>query len=116
VLRIQHRGARDIDIQGSDGDDHPLYVTFDDPHLAAGTTLEGTDPSGVIDWSEGQWKIGVPEGKFGTFNVVPARPTSKEMQLAFHPPRIFAGIDIYNGGSADATVVSRSDEVPKLFS
>ena len=114
VLRIQHNGARDIDIQGSGGNDHPLCVTFDDPHLAAGTILEGTYPSGVIDWSEGRWKIGVPEGKFGTFNLVPAKPMLKEMELAFHSSRIFAGIDIYNGGSTDASVVIRSENLPDV--
>jgi hypothetical protein len=74
VLRIRHDAARDIDVQGSGGNAHPLYVTFDDPHLAAGTALDGAYPSGVIDWPKDEWKIGVPEGKFGTFNLIPASP------------------------------------------
>ncbi len=72
VLRIRHVAGRDVDIQGSGGSTPPQYVTFDNPHLGAGTPLEGAYPSGVMDWSGGQWKIGVPQGKFGTFNLIPA--------------------------------------------
>jgi hypothetical protein len=36
VLRIRHGAARDIDVQGRGGHAQLLYVTFDDPHLAAG--------------------------------------------------------------------------------
>jgi len=71
--------------------------------------LEGAYPSGVIDWSPGEWKIGVPEGKFGTFNLVPADPTREKLELGFHSPRVLAGIDVYNGGSIDATVTVRSE-------
>jgi hypothetical protein len=109
VLRIRHDAARDIDIQGAGGSAHPLVVTFDDPHLAAGTALEGAYPSGVIDWPKGEWKIGIPEGKFGTFNLVPADPTLGKVELAFRSPRIFAGIDVYNGGTSDATITIRSE-------
>jgi hypothetical protein len=111
VFRIHHDAARDIDIQGKGGNAHPLYVTFDDPHLAAGTAVEGAYPSGVIDWPKGEWKIGIPDGKFGTFNLIPADPTPGKLDFTFHFPRIFAGIDAYNGGSSDATVTIRSENL-----
>src|SRR5580693_9201427 len=69
VLRIRHDDARDIDIQGKGGSIPPHYVSFDDPHLAAGTVLRGQYPSGVVDWGEDNWRINVPEGRFGTFNL-----------------------------------------------
>ena len=109
VLRIRHDAARDIDIQGSGGSAHPQYVTFDDPHLSAGTILEGGYPSGVIDWPGGQWKIGIPEGKFGTFNLIPADPAEERLELRFHSPRILDGIDVYNGGASEATITIRSE-------
>src|SRR5271169_5042346 len=111
VLRIRHDAARDIDVQGSGGNAHPLYVTFDDPHLAAGTALDGAYPSGVIDWPHDEWKIGIPEGKFGTFNLIPANPAPGQLEFSFHSPRIFAGIDVYNGGSSEATVTLRSEKL-----
>ena len=37
VLRIRHDDARSIDIQGEDGSPSARMVTFDDPHLPAGT-------------------------------------------------------------------------------
>jgi hypothetical protein len=104
VLRIQHDHAKDIDIQGNGGNAPPLTVTFDDPHLPAGTVLNGQYPSGVIDWDKSQWSIAVPDGKFGTFNLTLADPKSRHAQLRFYQPRIFAGIDIYNGAAAQATV------------
>jgi hypothetical protein len=109
VLRIRHDVAREIDIQGSGGSAPPTYVTFDDPHLAAGAAVEGAYPSGIIDWPQGEWKIGVPDGKFGTFNLIPANPKAEKLEFAFHAPRVFAGIDAYNGGSSDATITIHSE-------
>jgi hypothetical protein len=109
VLRIRHGAARDIDVQGNGGSAPPLYLTFDNPHLAAGTALDGSYPSGVMDWTQGQWKIGVPEGKFGTFNLIPADPAQERLEFSFHAPRILVGIDVYNGGSSDASVILRSE-------
>jgi hypothetical protein len=116
VLRIRHDVARDIDIQGSGGSAHPEYVNFDDPHLAAGSAVEGAYPSGVIDWPQGEWKIGVPDGKFGTFNLIAADPKSEKLEFAFHSPRIFAGIDVYNGGSSEATVTIRCEGASDIIS
>jgi hypothetical protein len=41
VLRIRHDDARDLDVQGKGGNVPPHYVSFDDPHLQAGTVLKG---------------------------------------------------------------------------
>jgi hypothetical protein len=109
VLRIRHDGARDIDIQGESEVRPPLYVTFDDPHLAAGTELGGAYPTAKIDWPLHQWKIGTPNGKFGTFNLIPAEKQAQELEFSFAAPRIFAGIDVYNGGPAEATLAIHSE-------
>jgi hypothetical protein len=114
VLRVQHDHAKSIDIQGSGGDAPPLTVTFDDPHLAAGTVLNGQYPSGVIDWNKDEWQIGVPNGKCGTFNLTLAAPKSQRAGFSFYQPRIFAGIDIYNGGSGDATVTISSPNAREI--
>jgi hypothetical protein len=118
VLRIRHEGTRDIDIQGKGGVAPPLYVTFDDPHLAAGTELAGAYPSGVIEWpqvdSKPQWKIGTPDGKFGTFNLVPADPNAEQLQFSFPAPRVFVGVDAYNGGTAEASITIRTEGAPDV--
>jgi hypothetical protein len=116
VLRIRHDEARDIDIQGSGGSAHPQYVTFDNPHLAAGTALDGAYPSGVIDWPKGEWKIAIPDGKFGTFNVQPAAPGLKQMEFTFHSPRVLAWLDVYNGAASDATITIHSENQPPAVS
>ena len=110
VLRIRHDAARDIDIQGKSIMPPALYVTFDDPHLVAGTELGGLYASGVIDWPQHEWKIGTPGGKFGTFNLVPADPKAERLAFSFPAPRGFVGIDAYNGGSSEATVTIRSGQ------
>ena len=114
VLRIRHDDARDIDIQGKGGKTPPLYVTFDDPHLAGGTLLTGQYPSGIIDWGKNQWKINVPEGGFGTFNLALADATAKMAEFRFYWPRIFVGVDVYNGGGSDATVTVRCPEMREV--
>ena len=114
VLRIRHDSAKDIDVEGDGGQAPPLYVTFDAPHLPAGTVLEGQYPSGVIDWGTGSWRIHVPAGKFGTFNLSLADPSSTTAEFAFYAPRIFVGVDAYNGGSADATVAVHSPEIREM--
>ena len=86
-------------------------VTVDNSQLAAGTKLNGEYPSGVIDWPDGQWQIHVPHGKFGTFNLAIKKGESKSAEVRFPSPRIFAGIDAYNGGSTDATITIRSPEI-----
>ncbi len=114
VLRIRHDDARDIAIHGKDGNTPPQFVTFDDPHLAAGTLLNGQYPSGVIDWETDQWRISVPEGGFGTFNLAFADPNATTAEFRFYWPRIFASVDVYNGGTADATVTIHSPEIREI--
>ena len=48
VMRVRHEGARDIAIQGNGGSIPVRTVTFDDPHLIAGTVLDGFYPSAPI--------------------------------------------------------------------
>jgi hypothetical protein len=114
VLTIRHTTSRDVDIQGKSNRTPPSYVTFDDPHLAAGTRLSGQYPSGVIDWGEGEWQIGTPYGKFGTFTLTLADPKTQHAQFRFYTPHVFAGMDVYNGGDADATIVIGSPEIREM--
>ena len=97
-------------IQGQSDHRPPSYITFDDPHLAAGTPLVGQYPTGVVDWGDGGWQIGTPFGKFGTFTLALSDPSVTEAAFAFYTPHIFAGIDVYNDGDHDATVTVRSPE------
>jgi hypothetical protein len=111
VLYIHHITSRDVDIHGKSDQAPPSYITFDDPHLPAGTTLVGQYPSGVVDWGSSEWKIGTPYGKFGTFNLLLSDPNASRAEFRFYAPRIFAGIDVYNGGDRDSTVTFRSPGV-----
>jgi hypothetical protein len=114
VLTIRHTTSRDVDIQGKSNLVPPSYITFDDPHLPAGTLLSGQYPSGVIDWGEDEWQIGTPYGKFGTFTLALADPEAQHAQFHFYTPHIFEGLDVYNGGDADATVLIRSPEIREI--
>ena len=114
VLRIRHDDARDIDVQGAEGTVPPQLITFDDPHLAAGTFLQGQYPSGVIDWAPGEWRIGVPRGGFGTFNLVLVDPKAGTAEFRFYWPRIFVGVDVYNDSATDATVTMHSAEMREV--
>ena len=114
VLFVHHTGSKDIDIQGKSERVPPSYVTFDDPHLAAGTRLVGQHPSGVIDWGQGEWEIGTPYGKFGTFTLALADAKAPQAEFQFYAPRVFVGVDVYNGGDCDATVAVRSPENREL--
>jgi hypothetical protein len=102
---------RDVDIQGKSDQVPPSFITFDDPHLPAGTPLLGQYPSGVIDWGRGEWQIGTPFGKFGTFTLALSDPSAKQAEFHFYAPRIFEGVDVYNGGDSDATLSVRSPEI-----
>jgi hypothetical protein len=114
VLRIRHDTARDIDIQGQGGAVPPLYVTFDDPHLPAGTALQGLYPLGAIDWGSSMWEIAAPQGKFGTFNLQLADQKLGRAALRFYEPRVFAGIDAYNAGASEAMLTIRSPEIREI--
>lgn len=114
VLRIRHDHARDIDIQGEGGSAPPSFLTFDNPHLTAGTVLDGPYPTGLIAWPRGEWKIGTPDGKFGTFNLIPADPQAQQLEFSFANPRIFVGIDVYNGGTSEAHLTIRSEKLADI--
>lgn len=101
VMRIWHASSREVDVEGV-GPMVPRLITFDDPHEAAGTVLQGEYPSGVVNWGEGQWEIAAPGGKFGTFHLKLVKGEGGE--FSFYAPRVFAGIDVYNGGDAEAEV------------
>lgn len=110
VLRIHHTSSGAIDVQGEGGKPHFTYVTFDNPHLRAGTKLSGQYPAGVIDWGVDAWNIGTPGGKFGTFTLVRIEAKADEAGFRFAIPLIFAGIDISNDADHEATVRVRSPE------
>jgi hypothetical protein len=114
VLRIRHDDARDIDVQGTGGNVPPHYISFDDPHLQAGTVLKGQYPTGVIDWGAGAWRINVPEGAFGTFNLSLVDSKATAAAFRFCWPRILAGVDVYNGGASDARVTIRSPKIREV--
>jgi len=114
VLRIHHVLSGDIDIQGRDGGRVPSYVTFDDPHRAAGSVLSGEYPAGVIDWPDGEWQISVPGGKFGTFNLTLRNPEAQRAEFRFRAPRILLGFDVSNEGPAEATITVRTEAMPAV--
>lgn len=114
VLRIRHTSSGDIDVHGSGDRIPPDYVTFDDPHLAAGTSLIGSYPSGLIDWGQGEWQIGTPDGKFGTFTLALVDPKAQQADFQFYPHHVFAGIDVFNEGPEDATLTIRSPEIREV--
>jgi hypothetical protein len=114
VLRIRHDQANDIDVQGKGGQAPLQYVTFDDPHFPAGTVLNGQYPSGVIDWAADEWRISVPQGKFGTFNVAPADPKARSAGFRFYAPSVFVGVDVYNGGSSEAVITIHSPNIREV--
>ena len=114
ALTIRHITSQDVDIQGKSGNRQPSIITFDDPHLAAGTALVGGYPSGVIDWGSGDWQIGTPFGKFGTFTLAVSDPNQRRADFKFVEPFIFVGIDAYNDGKSDATVTVSSPEVREV--
>jgi hypothetical protein len=114
VLRVHHTSSRDIAIQGKGGAIPPSFVTFDDPHLPARTVLNGEYPAGVIEWSADEWQIGVPAGKFGTFNLVGKDPEARSAEFRLVAPRVFLGFDVSNDGPAEATITIRSAATPEL--
>ena len=114
TLVIHHTTSRDIDIQGQSDIAQPVYITFDDPHELAGTVLQGPYPSEVIDWGARAWQIGTPFGKFSTFTLQLADPKADKAYFSFCSPRIFVGIDAYNGSAEDATITISSPEIREV--
>jgi hypothetical protein len=114
TLSIFHTSSRDVDVQGDSDLVPPTLITFDDPHLPAGTPLLGQYPTGVVDWGCGKWKIGAPFGKFGTFTLNRSNPEAKREEFNFYAPRVFAGVDVYNDGDRDATLTIHSPEIREV--
>jgi len=114
VLHIRHDTAREIDVQGSSGAPPAQMITFDDPHLPAGTVLNGEYPAGAVEWDSDQWKIGVPHGGFGTFNLTLNDRKSESAGFRFYWPRHFVGLDVYNDGAQEATVIMRCPEMREV--
>ena len=114
VLRIRHDDARDVDVQGRDGSPAVRIITFDDPHLPAGTALKGVYPSGAIDWGEDQWRMHVPQGGFGTFNLSFSDPKASGADFRFDWPRIFVGVDVYNDGAKEASITIRCPQMREV--
>jgi hypothetical protein len=112
ALSIHHITSRDVDIQGH-GEPPPSYLTFDDPHLPAGTALRQY-PTGLIDWADGAWQMGTPLGKFGTFTLALADREAHQASFSFFAPRVFVGLDIYNDADQEATVSVRSADNPPV--
>jgi hypothetical protein len=114
TLYIRHTSSRDVDIQGAGDQRPPSFITFDDPHLPAGTPLLGQYPSGVVDWGTGEWQIGAPFGKFGTFTLGLTDLKAQQAEFGFFVPYIFVGMDAYNDGESDATITFRSPEIREV--
>ncbi len=113
ALSVHHVSSRDVEIAGPSGQPPPSYITFDDPHLPAGTPLLQY-PRALVDWSAGEWKIGTPFGKFGTFTLALANPHAQYASFRFPSSYVFVGLDIYNDGDREATVVASSSANQKV--
>jgi hypothetical protein len=90
TLVIHHNASRDIDIQGQSDIAQPSYITFDDPHLSAGTELFGQYPSGVIDWGAGAWQIGNTLRKVRHLHPATWRSQGGTTQISASMPRAFS--------------------------
>jgi len=74
----------------------------------------GQYPSGVIDWPQHEWKIGTPGGKFGTFNLIADDVDAGKLEFSFPSPRVFAGVDVYNGGASEADISIQTAGAPDV--
>jgi hypothetical protein len=95
----------DVEVTGMGGAEPVKLVTFDEPHLAAGTGLVGVYPAGIVDWGKGGWEIAAPGGKFGTFGL---RMLGAKGEFGLVGERVFAGVDVYNGGEGEARLTIKS--------
>jgi hypothetical protein len=110
VLRIRRRGA-DVEVSGEGGRAPSLSVSFDDPHLGAGTPLQGEYPASLIEWAPGFWQISAPAGAFGTFHLV-AVGEPVPASFRFLSPQVLVGIDAFNPGPEEAEVSMQCRDGP----
>jgi len=111
VLRIRRRGGAEVEVSGEGGRSPNLIVSFDDPHLPAGTPLQGEYPAALIEWAPGSWQIGAPAGPFGTFHLVWANAAGAA-SFRFLSPSLLVGIDAFNPGPRDLEVRMRCRDGP----
>jgi len=124
VLHVRHETSGKVLIHGEGGSEPTQEITFDDPHLRAGTTLQDEYPKGVAVWSPAAWRIIPPSGKFGTFSLgLTGGATPAAVELKEH--RTLAGVDVYNPGdeqipfeihcgSAELKATLRAGEMKRL--
>jgi hypothetical protein len=103
VLRVHRRGGADVEVRGEGGRAPRITVSFDDPHLRAGTLLQGEYPASLIQWAGGSWQVSAPAGAFGTFHLVSSGGTAPA-SFRFLSPRVLVGIDAFNPGPGEAEV------------
>ncbi|OOG56859.1 hypothetical protein B0E48_08440 [Rhodanobacter sp. C03] len=104
VLRVHRSYARNVSIEGAGGVEPTHTVDFDDPHVPAGTLLHGAYPNGIIDWGANTWRVGVPEGRFATFNLAVADARVGQADFSFVTPHALAGITVFNSGPIDMSL------------
>jgi hypothetical protein len=114
VLRIRHEQSRDVDVQGASTDPVPRIVDFDNPHIGANVALRGQYPSGVIDWSEGQWKVCPPGGRMSTFNLCLSDPKVNEAQFNFAFARLLLRLDVFNPTDHEIALTLRAPEMREV--
>lgn len=78
-------------------------ITFNDKS-GQNTAFNGQYPSGVINWGSGSWYLSGPWQKFTSKSISFNGGTLKSAGFSFYTPKVLTKIDIYNGGSATATV------------
>ncbi len=113
VLRITRRGARAVDIRGEGGEPPSQMLSFDNPHLPAGTALHGEYPAALIDWTAGPWQIAAPDGPFGTFHLSMAG-AARSASFRFLRASVLVGVDAYNPGTQAATLTLRCVGSPEF--
>jgi subtilisin family serine protease len=76
-------------------------VTFDD----LGSPNRGLDGQYAgIAWGTGSWYLSGPFGRFVTNSISYLDDVLRSATFTFVTPRIFQGVDVYNGGVAPSTV------------
>jgi len=68
----------------------------------------------MVTWPADEWQIGVPLNKFPTFNLVLKNRDAQSASFQLSPHRVFAGLDVYNEGPDDATVIISSPQTREL--